>query len=896
MKKHQYALRFWFAIGALLAAVSPSWAGVIAYDMAVKGSIYEPTSWVGGVVPGANDVAYIQNTANAETVTFTFTNDVHWAGIHFDAPVSKDFSLNLYGAGVLHLGSQGFRGATSNTKNINVSVTLHLTADQTWDFQSGALNRTSGYTYFNDHTLTIEGTVKKEMKQNMIGPGTLLFRGSSWTFTDGILTDDIDVVLDMQDPNRSFTYGDLYDVDVAKSLTVLSDSNFRIYADGMWRHVTNSIPSAINLKNGLFIFSLGHGRTPKMTFYAPALEREKGMYLLRGSDLGMTPLTNTTAYGFNLALGTAPALRGAALGTGTLTPILHAAVVDSNEGGYGRGFGTYDDEFGVRALDLATEYTNAITDGQSTLDNVRIHNNGIGLVTSLVTAPLTTINSLTMTEDAGAGQCGIIVTSAPNAILKINSGMIFAYQAMTNTPTVADSLVIAVPSLDFNGQDGLIYVRETKYRSNGYCNAPFRYRSNPTNLSTNGLFFYAPTSEAYIYLENPDINTYTGPVTLGGKPYVRMDNATKDMTILGQLIVDGASCQIADHELADDTSDIILKNGSIAIQTGSSNSGNSGNENFRDLTIYGGQYQHANGGAGTVNMRNASLFGGRMIQTRGTLAYIHGDLVLAGCDLTFYTNTDSSRNGTRVVVYGDTTISNTVGTTPYIAMNMGYSYYRGPAYLSLTNKLSIIGNAVNPNAVAITRTYSTDPKTMLAEIRLNDEVECLVTDGAAEVDFDVDANFADNGTVVGKLVKTGAGTLRMTAITNALTGGIDINEGRLVLDGGASSDIAVATGATLAGDGTVDADLTFADDAVFEVEILDETTAAVLDVAGTVTASGEVTVPVAQDQADGEWLVMTADSFDAEFVSTNPRFALYTRNGGTELWLTKKLGTLILVK
>ena len=75
-----------------------------------------------------------------------------------------------------------------------------------------------------------------------------------------------------------------------------------------------------------------------------------------------------------------------------------------------------------------------------------------------------------------------------------------------------------------------------------------------------------------------------------------------------------------------------------------------------------------------------------------------------------------------------------------------------------------------------------------------------------------------------------------------------------------------------------------------------ETTAAVLDVAGTVTASGEVTVPVAQDQADGEWLVMTADSFDAEFVSTNPRFALYTRNGGTELWLTKKLGTLILVK
>lgn len=896
MKKHQYALRFWFSIGALFAAVSPSWAGVIAYDMAVKGSIYEPTSWVGGVVPGANDVAYIQNTANAETVTFTFTNDVHWAGIHFDAPVSKDFSLNLYGAGVLHLGSQGFRGATSNTKNINVSVTLHLTADQTWDFQSGALNRTSGYTYFNDHTLTIEGTVKKEMKQNMIGPGTLLFRGSYWTFTDGILTDDIDVVLDMQDPNRSFTYGDLYDVDVAKSLTVLSDSNFRIDADGMWRHVTNSIPSAINLKNGLFIFSLGHGRTPKMTFYAPALEREKGMYLLRGSDLGMTPLTNTTAYGFNLALGTAPALRGAALGTGTLTPILHAAVVDSNEGGYGRGFGTYDDEFGVRALDLATEYTNAITDGQSALDNLRIHNNGVGPITSLTTAPLTTINSLTMTEDAGAGACGIIVTSAPNATLRINSGMIFAYQAMTNTPTVADSLVLAVPNLDFNGQDGLIYVRETKYGSNGGLNAPFRYRSNPTNLSTNGLFFYGPSSGAYIYLENAAVNTYTGPVTLGGKAFVRLANDTKDKTILGQLIVDGASCQISDHELADDTADIILRSGSVLIKTGATNSGNGGSETFRDLMIFGGKYTHSGDAGGNSSMRNASVFGGEMNQTRSTETTVRSDMMLAGGVLTLNSNTASERSGARVIIKGNLTISNTVSTTAYNAINLGYSYYRNPDYLSLTNKLSVIGNAVNPNAVAITRVYNSDSRTMLAEIRLNDEVECFVTDGAADIDFDVDANFADNGTVVGKLVKTGAGTLRMTAITNALTGGIDINEGRLVLDGGASSDIAVATGATLAGDGTVDADLTFADDAVFEVEILDETTAAVLDVAGTVTASGEVTVPVAQDQADGEWLVMTADSFDAEFVSTNPRWALYPRNGGTELWLTKKLGTLIVVR
>lgn len=895
MKKQQHALRLCFAIGALLAAAAPSWAGVISYDMAVKGPIYDSSSWVGGVVPSTNDVVYIQNTVTAETVSFDITNDVYWAGIHIEAPVSKDLTVSVGGSGVLHLGAEGFRGPSANCKTINLTVEVQLTANQTWYFHSGAMNRATGYTYFNGHTLTVTGTGKKEIKQDMIGPGTLLYQGSYFSFTDGVLPENIDIVMDMNNAGNSFTYGDLYDVDIAKSLTVLSDSNFRIYADSVWRHVTNSIPSAINLKNGLFIFSLGRGRTPKMTFYAPALEREKGMYLLKGSDLGLTPLTNTTAYGFNLALGTAPALRGTSLGTGTQTPILHAAVVDPVEGGYGLGFGTYDDEFGVRALDFATEYTNAITDGQSALDNVRIHNDGVGLITNLVTAPLTTINSLTMTEDAGAGQCGIIVTSAPNATLKINSGMIFAYQAMTNTPTVADSLVLAVPSLDFNGQDGLIYVRETKYAKDGRLNAPFRYQSNPTNISPNGLFFYAPTT-AYIFLENPDVNTYTGPVTLGGRAYVRLDNATQNKTILGSLIVEGPSCQIANNELADETADLIVKAGSVTIKTGASNSGDGGYETFRDLTVLGGTFQHANGGGGEVNMRNANLFGGRMIQTRGTLAYVHGDMVLAGCDLSLYSNTDSNRSGSRVVVYGETTISNTVDTTPYIAMNMGYSYYKTPAYLSLTNRLSVIGNAVNTNAVAITRDYSTDPKTMLAEIRLNDEVECFVTDGAADIDFDVDANFADNGTVVGKLVKTGAGTLRMTAITNALTGGINVSEGRLILDGGASSDVAVATGATLAGDGLIDADLTFADGATYEVKILDETTAAVLDVAGSVTSAGDVIVPVAQNQADGEWLVMTADSFDADFVASNPRFALYTRNGGTELWLTKKLGTLIVVR
>ena len=90
-----------------------------------------------------------------------------------------------------------------------------------------------------------------------------------------------------------------------------------------------------------------------------------------------------------------------------------------------------------------------------------------------------------------------------------------------------------------------------------------------------------------------------------------------------------------------------------------------------------------------------------------------------------------------------------------------------------------------------------------------------------------------------------------------------------------------------------DADGDFEAGSILDLDI-DGETADLLAVSGTVT--GTATIPVAQDQATGEWRIMTAGSFDADFVSTNPRWSLSKRNGGTELWLTKKLATTIVIK
>jgi hypothetical protein len=892
-------LRPFLALIAICACgiQSPLLGDVVKYDMAVKGSIYDSSSWIGGVLPGSNDVVLVQNTVTGESVTLDITNDLYWAGIYIDAPVSKDLQVTLDGVGSLYLGNQGIETSSGNIKTINIKVPVYLTADQIWAFNSGTFGLYST-TYFQGHTMYMAGRATQEIRTNMVGPGTLLIQGSSISFLDHIYVEDIDVIMNMPSMFSSFTFNDWSSDPLVKSLSIISDGNFKIYSNSEWQCTTNTLGSDIMLNNGFFIVTMDRARSPKMFLSAPGIQREHGMFLFRGRELGETSISNVDTQAVNIVFDNAPDLLGNPAGSGSTMPIMEATVVDPYYNGYGEGFATYDSEYGVRLLDPVTEYATSIIDGQSTLDNISLDTQGTGPITAVLEEPLTIINSLSMTEYGAAGMCGVTVTSAPNATLRINSGMIFAYQYMTNTPTTDDALVLAVPNLDFNGKDGVIFVRETKYGSNGYNNAPFRFRSIPTNISDGGLYFYS-TLAAYIYFDGDFTNTYTGPITLGGRPYVRLDRSIDNNAIVGTLIIDGASCQDTNNQLDDDTADVVIKSGSLLIKSGASNSGNSGWETFRDLTMYGGTFTLGGGGGGGASMRNCTLLGGDMKPNRGTLTEISGDVIIAGGELILSVNTDSNRSGVKVDVAGNLTISNTLNAAwggLYEPISMGYSYYRNPAYVAVTNKVSVYGNAENEKGVAVTRSYSTDSRTMLGELRLKDSVEFYITDGAAEYDFDVDASFADYDTIAGELVKTGEGTLRMTASTNVLSYGIQIDAGRIVLDGGVSNDVAVATGAVIAGNGSIDGNLAFASDAIFESSMINISTSAVLNVSGTVTGAGDVIVDVLEDQPEGEWKIMTASSFDASFVSTNPDWGVYSRNNNTELWLSRKLDSLFIIE
>ena len=892
-------------------------ATVIQYDMAIKGSIYNASSWIGNVLPGANDVVLIRNTANAESVTFSFTSDVSWAGIYIDAPVVKDLVVNLNGTAILSLGAEGIKTSTANIKTVTISVPVSLTADQTWSLLSGDSAKQTGTVNFNGYTLTTTGNNKKEIKQSLTGPGEMVLGGSGISFVDGVKADDVDMVLDMDSLTSDIVLYGWTAQPRVKSLAVASHSMFKMYNNTQWECKTNTVASAINLKDGFFTLHVEQTRNAKMIFSAPGLTREAGMTRFRGNGLGTTLISNSTTQSVNIVFDTPPTLVGDESGSGTTRPIIHAGVVDTTTGGYGMGFGTYDADYGVRVLDYATEYTNTITDGQSTLDNVRYNNEGSGQIVTTLTAPLTTINSLVMTEAGASNTCGIAIYAEPSSTLKINSGMIFASQSMPAYPSTNDAVILQVPNLDFNGKDAIVYIRETKWMSNGSSPAPFHFRSSPTNVSENGISFYAPQT-VYVYLDGSQTNTFKGKFTINRGVYMRMIKTVPNNAILGPLVINGGSCQLND-QLADDV-DVVMIDGSILIKTGASNSGNGGNETFRDLTMYDGTYTHGGGAGGTVIMRKVGLFGGMLNPTRSTRTTVSNDMVIAtGGRLVISGNADSARSGPIVYVYGEMTISNTVATAQYNPIDMGYSWYRNAAALTLTNRLSVYGNSVNTNSVIVTRVYSSDPKTVLAEFRLSGPVEFAIDDGAAVNDFEVDASMANNGAAVGSLVKTGAGTLLLTAQTNSITGGFDINEGRLLLNGIVSNDVAVASGATFGGTGlvqvasgialTVDAggivapgvsglgtlsvtgNVSLASTSVYQVDLNGNSSDALV-VSGNV--SGGAVLQVAKTGAgNGPWLILQANQITGTFTVQGENLIASTKAGGTELWLVKSQGTVI---
>lgn len=908
MKKH---MRNIVAALAVLTGIQNLWALDIIKDNNAS-DLNQPAAWVGNVVPGINDVAQWNSTVTTAN-TVLLGADTSWAGAKILSPGGV---VQINAGNTLTLGAAGVDMSAANN-NFTLNCALAIGADQSWHAGSKQFSAWGPTVNMDGHQVTILAGNKIQFKSTITGGGTLIANGGVTQLSNSTTASNTTVVVGTG-ATLLFDNASGPVTGIRAQNAKLNGGTLQVNANtGM--NTIDYVSNALTIDSRFSVLTITSANNRNTQLRAGSCVRNPGgLALFAGLNLGLNPIASATTNSTSIWFDTPPTLLGDG-GSGTTTnSVLVGVVSDITTSGTGIGMTTYDTTYGVRALNLATEYTNVITDGQSTLDNVRYSNTDAGPIATLLTAPLTVVNSLIMTENGGAGLCGIAVTSSPSSTLRINSGMIFANQSMTNTPVTSDALILQVPILDFNGNDGIVYVRETKYTSNGTCPAPFHFRSSPTNVSENGISFFAPQS-AYVYLDGTQTNTYKGKVTINRNVYVRMEKPVLNNAILGPLVINGGSCQLSDHEIADDA-DIVMNSGSILIKTGASNSGNGGSETFRDFTMYAGTYTHAGGGGGTVVMRNVKLLGGMLNPTRGTRTTVSNDMVVAaGGRLVISSNGDSLRSGSIVYVYGEMTISNTVATTQYNPIDMGYSWYRNATALTLTNRLSVYGNSVNTNSVLVTRTYNADSKTMLAEFRLSGPVEFAIDDGAANADFEVDASMANNGAAVGSLVKTGAGTLLLTAQTNSITGGFDINEGRLLLNGIVSNDVAVASGATFGGTGlvqvasgtalTVDAggivapgvsglgtlsvtgDVSLNSASVYQVD-LNGNSADALVVSGNV--SGGAVLQVAKTgTGNGPWLILQANQITGTYTVQGEKLVTVTKAAGTELWLMKSQGTVI---
>lgn len=127
-------------------------------------ALHLETSWSGGVVPGAADVAVWDSTVTAARVT-DLGADLALAGVRVASPGG---AVTVNGTQVLSLGGSGI-DLSAASQNLNLNSALTLTADQQWTVGSGrTLQVTSGVT----RNIVLNGDL------TLAGSGTVAFGGS----------------------------------------------------------------------------------------------------------------------------------------------------------------------------------------------------------------------------------------------------------------------------------------------------------------------------------------------------------------------------------------------------------------------------------------------------------------------------------------------------------------------------------------------------------------------------------------------------------------------------------------------------------------------------------------------------------------------------------------------
>jgi autotransporter-associated beta strand protein len=852
------------------------------------------SSWVGGVAPGPNDIAVWDGAYSVRT--YSLGDDVEWLGI--DVKTDPGGNIEFKAGNLLTLGEEGISIFTSpNNRFTRLRNELELNADQIWEFQRDSFYL--GGLCLNGHTLTLAGGGAKEFGGAITDEGSLVLSRGSTKFSHGTAATDTAIYINNGASLNFNATPAVGGADRAASLTLCGAGNDSARASLHVTGVNNAdtadvITGALTIDIGQAYVNINPNAARPALLTAGSFVRKPGSQVLfRGKGLGLNTLDSPAPGDGNISFVTAPDLLGGGGEKDSTTISILQSAYGNNIDRNGRGLGlvTYDSVYGVRQLDTATEFTPSISDGQTQLDNVRIVNtSGSGIVTNMLTAD-TVINSLSVDITGEGTDSGVVIAGdAPDRVLTLASGTLFSRQ-IVSTATASDAVVISNLVLDLNGQEGIIISANQNTYNQGNTPAPLYIYAPITNDGGNGVTIGAIGGhQSHVQFIGPELHTYTGPTILVSG-YLRLNKTIPNTGIPGDLIINNGVV-LTNNDSVPDDADVTINGGTFNFDNTLSSGNNGRRETINNLYMNGGTLRYNSGVNHTFNIN-----GDAVINAQDLRLNTGGDITVAGT---------TTLNGGRILVslssstlvnnawftFNDIVITNIArGVYSPIVLKSHASNYGGQ--LTLQGTLTFVGNDINKN----TALFDFENATLEQQgiIALDGTRTFDIGAGAADVDVQVNVAIADNVETVGTLVKTGEGVLALNGI-NTFTGGTILDEGEIRLTGSMISPMEVNSGAVLGGSGIISNSVDFAQGAALRVNILDEDTAEVLVVTESVTGEVDVIVPDELPGGEQEWLVMTADSLSAAFKSTNPLYGVYKRNGGKELWLTRKLGNTLIIR
>ncbi len=757
--------------------------------------------WDSSLTLSANQaVTFSANTALAPT-----------NGISLSLGYAGAFSLTLRSDGTgpytLNLGGDVYVNTASTTPNPIIFLGA-FTANQNLNLNLGGDSRTFNITNSGARNVSVRGNISGQNATDGViktGAGTLTYEavnaytgetrvnGGALVFGGAGSAAGSDVIVNNgASLNINNSGNGVANRTRAQSVTLNSGTLAAVNHSGTLASYDDQITGALTVNGGGTVTLAPPGTKHNQITAGSFVQNAGGTTLFRGTNLGVNTAESKTLGSSNIVFTQAPTLSGSgAAGTSTVG-IIAGAYGATTSGGTGTGLVTYDAAKGVRLLD-ASEYTATLADGAGNVSLAGVAGGVSGAPRTVTLDGNATVQSLSLNTSGAAGNSGLVVAGTDT--LTISSGTIFANQAVTGTPTAADAIVIS-KNLAFGSVEGKILVGATTGAGSGGTTVA------PLNISgaITGSAGITKAGGGQLTLSGTTSNTHTGTTTLNAGTML-LAKTEGAQAVTSDLVINGGTLLQTSNQIADNVH--VTVNGGTWRVASVTNSGSASSETLSAITINGGTVQQSGSAVngGTLNVTDGLTINGGVYSQVGGYKTNVGSLSINGGTATI--NAANGGTTTVLTVGNELTINNVSsaigqGGAAYAPITLNAGSTSAGAQLVLLGDVRFNGNSTNSNTTFIASTANTN----LGTVQLGGVRTFNIGNGAAQHDLTISAVIANRtagGAEIGGLVKTGLGTLALSA-ANTYTGATVVEQGTLALTGAGalheSSALTVKAGAT----------------------------------------------------------------------------------------------------